>query len=125
MTELMHSRLMREQCSQCDSVRRRSHGSRKLLGSRLYRAVSWPRSLSWRCVSRSGSMGYDDIYIIMIGPTGGYRMWSITATHPILRIFHYHDHASLSVLGSCGSHDVNRVRPDRANPVTMPYQLLP
>ena len=28
-------------------------------------------------------------------------------------------------IGSCGSHDVNRVRPDRANPVTRPYQLLP
>ena len=68
-TELMHSRLMREQCSQWLSVRRRSHGSRKLLASDLYWAVSWPRSLSWRCVSRSGSMGYDDILIVMRGST--------------------------------------------------------
>ena len=70
-TELMHRRRMREQCSQWLSVMRRSHGSLKSVASDLYWAVSWPRSLSWRCVSRSGSMGYDDILIVMQGSTAG------------------------------------------------------
>ena len=52
-------------------------------------------------------------------------MWSITATHPILRIFLYQYHASLLFIGSCGSHDVDRVQPHRVYPVTMPYQPLP
>jgi len=125
ITELMHNLRMREQCSQWLSVRRRSHGSRKLLASDLYFDTSWPRSLIWLCVVCSGSMGYDDITIVMRASMAAVWMWSITATHPILRIFHYQYHASLSVLGSCGSHDVDRVQPDRADPVTMPYQLLP
>ena len=112
---------MREQCSQWLSVRRRSHGSLKSVASDLYWAVSWPRSLSWRCVSRSGSMGYDDILIVMRGSTACVGMWSITATHPILRIFLYHNHASLVLSGSCDSHGSG----NRSDPVTMPYQLLP
>ena len=117
----MHSRRMREQCSQWLSVMRRSHGSLKLVASDLYLLTSWPRSLIWRCVCCSGSMGYDDILIVMRGSTGAVSMWSITATHPILRIFVYHNHASLVLSGSCDPHGSR----NRSDPVTKSYQPLP
>ena len=117
----MHSLRMRRQCSQSDSVRRRSHGRRKLLGSRLYLDTSWPRSLIRRCVCCSGSMGYDDILIVMRASTAGVWMWSITATHPILRIFVYQYDASPVLSGSCDSHGSWHL----SDPVTKPYQLLP
>ena len=48
-------------------------------------------------------------------------MWSITATHPILRIFLYQYHASLVLSGSCDSHGSF----GRSDPVTKPYHPLP
>ena len=48
-------------------------------------------------------------------------MWSITATHPILRIFLYQYDASPVLSGSCDSHGSWH----RSDPVTKPYQLLP
>ena len=48
-------------------------------------------------------------------------MWSITATPPILRIFVYHNHASLVLSGSCDPHGSR----NRSDPVTKSYHPLP